>query len=73
MFEKIFSKLKNIFFNLNKINFTKIKYDFCYSDMEYDGIASMGLCKGSLGTNTKINYVYDTCIKCPYFVNTKQM
>lgn len=45
------------------------KYEKCYSDMEYEGYASMGCCGGITGGGTKAtDYLSETCCGCPHLV-----
>ena len=43
-------------------------YEKCYSDMEYEGYASMGCCGGLTGGTKSTYYLSETCCSCPYLV-----
>lgn len=43
-------------------------YDKCYSDMEYEGYASMGCCRGLTGGTKATDYLSETCCNCPHLV-----
>ena len=43
-------------------------YDKCYSNMEYEGYASMGCCGGLTGGTKATDYLLETCCSCPYLV-----
>ena len=43
-------------------------YDKCYSDMEYEGYASMGCYGGLTGGTKAIDYLSETCYSCPHLV-----
>ena len=43
-------------------------YEKCYSDMEYEGYASMGCCGGLTGGTKATDYLSETCRSCPYLV-----
>lgn len=49
----IITKLKEYVINL----FLRAKYDYCYTDMEYNGIAVFGLCNGCNDSNCPFNYM----------------
>ena len=44
------------------------EYEKCYSDMEYEGYASMGCCGGITGRIKDTDYLSETCCSCPYLV-----
>ena len=44
------------------------EYDKCYSDMEYEGYASMGCCGGITGGIKDTDYLSETCCSCPHLV-----
>lgn len=44
------------------------EYDKCYSDMEYEGYASMGCCGGITGGIKDTYYLSETCCSCPHLV-----
>lgn len=44
------------------------EYDKCYSDMEWEGYASMNSCSGKCGGTKSTDYLSETCISCPYLV-----
>ena len=44
------------------------KYEKCYSDMEYEGYASMGCCGGITGGTKATDYLSETCCGCPHLV-----
>ena len=43
-------------------------YEKCYSDMEYEGYASMGCCAGLTGGTKSTDYLSETCCSCPHLV-----
>lgn len=43
-------------------------YEKCYSDMEYEGYASMGCCRGLTGGTKSTDYLSETCCSCPHLV-----
>ena len=43
-------------------------YEKCYSDMEYEGYASMGCCGGITGGIKSTDYLSETCCSCPHLV-----
>ena len=43
-------------------------YEKCYSDMEYEGYASMGCCGGLTGGTKATDYLSETCCSCPHLV-----
>lgn len=43
-------------------------YEKCYSDMEYEGYASMGCCGGLTGGTKSTDYLSKTCCSCPHLV-----
>ena len=43
-------------------------YDKCYSNMEYEGYASLGCCGGLTGGTKSTDYLSETCCSCPYLV-----
>ena len=43
-------------------------YEKCYSDMEYEGDASMGCCGGITGSIKSTDYLSETCCNCPHLV-----
>ena len=43
-------------------------YEKCYSDMEYEGYASMGCCGGLTGGTKQTDYLSETCCSCPNLV-----
>ncbi len=49
----IITKLKKCVINL----FSYTKYNYCYTDMEYNGIAVFGLCNGCNDSNCPFNYM----------------
>lgn len=63
LLEKIGKWLRNLIFT---------NYDCCYTDMEYQGIASMGGCCGVVGGTSATEYLSETCIGCPYHVMIKR-
>ena len=44
------------------------EYEKCYSDMEYEGYASMGCCGGLTGGTKSTYYLLETCYSCPHLV-----
>ena len=44
------------------------EYDKCYSDMEWEGYASINCCGGKCGGTKYTDYLSETCISCPYLV-----
>lgn len=44
------------------------EYEKCYSDMEYEGYASMGFCGGLTGGTKATDYLSETCCSCPHLV-----
>ena len=44
-------------------------YEKCYSDMEYEGYASMGCCGGLTGGTKATDYLSETCCSCPHYVD----
>ena len=44
-------------------------YEKCYSDMEYEGYASMGCCGGLTGGTKATDYLLEMCISCPQYVD----
>ena len=44
-------------------------YEKCYSDMEYEGYASMGCCGGLTGVIKSTDYLSETCCSCPHYVD----
>ena len=44
------------------------RYERCYSDMEYEGYASMGCCGGLTGGTKQTDYLSETCCSCPHLV-----
>ena len=44
------------------------EYEKCYSDMEYEGYASMGCCGGLTGGTKATDYLSETCCSCPYLI-----
>lgn len=59
MIKKIAKWIRDFIFNY---------YDNCYTDMEYEGHASMGCCGGVVGGTSATNYLSETCVSCPYLV-----
>lgn len=57
----MFSKIINFIRSL----FPPDSYEYCYTDMEKRGIASMGCCSGVCGSYT--------CISCPHLVSVERM
>lgn len=61
---------------INKVKafLKRVKYTFsknyCYDQMERDGIAAFGMCEGLVGGDKFSNYLQYSCIDCPYFVDT---
>ena len=47
----IITKLREYVINL----FPRAKYNYCYTDMEYNGIAAFGLCDGCKDSNCSFN------------------
>ena len=45
------------------------EYEKCYSDMEYEGYASMGCCGGLTGVTKSTDYLSEMCIGCPHYVD----
>lgn len=43
-------------------------YEKCYSDMEYEGYASMGCCGGITGGTKSTDYLSEMCCSCPHLV-----
>lgn len=43
-------------------------YEKCYSDMEYEGYASMGCCGVITGRIKDTDYLSETCCSCPHLV-----
>ena len=62
LLQKIGKQIRNLIFNY---------YDYCYTDMEYKGIASMNCCCGVVGGTSSTGYLSEECISCPYLVITK--
>ena len=44
-------------------------YEKCYSDMEYEGYASMGCCGGITGGTKQTDYLSEMCCNCPHYVD----
>ena len=44
------------------------EFDKCYSDMEWEGHASMNSCGGKCGGTKSTDYLSEKCISCPYLV-----
>ena len=44
-------------------------YEKFYSDMEYEGYASMGCCGGLTGGIKSTDYLSETCCSCPHYVD----
>lgn len=59
MIKKIANWIKGIIFNY---------YDNCYTDKEYEGMATRGCCGGIVGGTSATNYLSETCVSCPYLV-----
>ena len=55
-------KMKEIVKNI--VN--KLRYEFCYCNMEYSGIAVFGCCRGIIDADAS---VYKFCSECKYHVN----
>ena len=55
-----------------KLLFWANDHDKCYSDMERQGIASIGCCHGVVGGTRNTNYLSERCIDCPYFVDVRK-
>lgn len=62
MLNKIGKWLRNRLYN---------HYENCYTDMEYQGIASMGCCGGVVGGTSATEYLSESCIGCPHLVLVK--
>ena len=43
-------------------------YEKCYSNMEYEGYASMDCCGGLTGGTKSTNYLSEMCCSCPHLV-----
>ena len=44
-------------------------YEKCYSNMEYEGYASMNCCGGLTGGTKSTNYLSETCCSCLHYVD----
>lgn len=55
------------------LRFITSDYDKCYSEMENDGIAVFGCCRGLTGGTRHTDYLQEKCVDCPYlvFLNNK--
>lgn len=60
----LIKKISNIIHKFIEHNY----YDYCYTDREYEGIATMGCCSGMVGGTKSTEYLSESCIDCPYFV-----
>ena len=65
----IIKKLKEL---IQKIKH-RFSYEFCYTEMEYRGIAAFGCCEGLTGGDKFSGYLQYDCIDCPYFVDTTKL
>ena len=50
------------------LRFITSDYDKCYSEMENDGIAVFGCCRGLTGGTRHTDYLQENCVNCPYLV-----
>ena len=48
-----------------------MQYEYCYTDREYEGIAAMGCCCGTVGGTKTTEYLSEMCVDCPHFVMLK--
>ena len=55
MFKKLFRKITSYF-----------SHETCYKEMEKQGIAVFGMCKGVVGGDVYTDYLSYQCIDCPY-------
>ena len=46
---------------------TRIKYNLCFRDMEYKGIAVFSMCCGIKYNDMRLPKYARRCITCPYF------
>lgn len=44
-------------------------HEVCYTDMEKQGRAAMGLCCGTSGGTRNTNYLSELCIDCPHYTS----
>lgn len=58
----------NKIINFIKSLFPPLCYEYCYSDREREGIASMGCCCGVVGGTRNTEYLSEQCVSCPYLV-----
>ena len=51
----------------------KLSRNYCYTEMEYRGIAAFGCCSGLVGGDKLSGYLQYECIDCPYYVNVNKI
>jgi len=61
MFKKIKKAIKTFIL--------RIGYSNCYTEHEYTGFASMGLCSGIYDEKTGYKWITAKCAACPYFAD----
>lgn len=60
-------KIKSLIKKIKKY----FSHETCYEEMEKQGIAVFGMCKGVTGGDVYTNYLNYSCIDCPYLTLTE--